>query len=185
MIVLCKKCEIEFDKDPSQIRRTNNNNFCSRSCAASYNNVGIAHNPPVVRLCKLCADEYTCSKQHRSRTLCKDCWDKLETKTDYYKQLTLGHYHEIASVKYKHPSWINSHVRIFARSWNKLLTKLPCQVCGYVPHIELCHIKPISDFSVDDTLGSINSPDNILVLCRNHHWEFDNGYLNIKSIPSR
>lgn len=33
----CVNCKIEFEKFPSQIKRTSNH-FCSNSCAASYNN---------------------------------------------------------------------------------------------------------------------------------------------------
>lgn len=37
MIVDCKNCNCSFNKRLSQINRTNNN-FCSKSCAAIYNN---------------------------------------------------------------------------------------------------------------------------------------------------
>lgn len=37
MIVKCKQCNKEFDKQPNQIKK-GSNNFCSRSCAAKYNN---------------------------------------------------------------------------------------------------------------------------------------------------
>lgn len=37
MIIKCTKCNKEFNKQPNQIRRVINN-FCSRSCANSYNN---------------------------------------------------------------------------------------------------------------------------------------------------
>lgn len=38
MLVHCKLCNKEFEKDNYAIKRTKNNNFCSRSCSASYNN---------------------------------------------------------------------------------------------------------------------------------------------------
>jgi predicted nucleic-acid-binding Zn-ribbon protein len=78
------------------------------------------------------------------------------------------------SVKGKHPSWINSHIRQFNRSWNRLKTKLPCNNCGYTKHVELAHIKAVSSFDKTTTLGEINSPDNVIQLCPNCHWEFDN-----------
>jgi hypothetical protein len=37
MIIECKQCNKRFDKQPSQIKE-GSNNFCSRSCAATYNN---------------------------------------------------------------------------------------------------------------------------------------------------
>ena len=91
--------------------------------------------------------------------------------------MTIGEYRKKNSVKGKHPSWIHSHVRQFNRSWNKHLTEKPCDVCGYDKHVELCHIIPVSSFPDDALLGEFNSDDNNRVLCRNHHWEFDNGLL--------
>ena len=46
-------------------------------------------------------------------------------------------------------------------------------------HVELCHIKPIHSFSETSTLGEINSENNVVQLCPNCHWEFDNGFLDI------
>jgi len=48
-----------------------------------------------------------------------------------------------------------------------------CQFCGYNKHIEVCHIKPIYKFSEDTLISVVNDPSNILVLCRNCHWEHD------------
>lgn len=45
--------------------------------------------------------------------------------------------------------------------------------------MEICHIKPISEFSDDTLIAIINHPDNIVILCPNCHWEFDNGLLKI------
>lgn len=60
-----------------------------------------------------------------------------------------------------------------------------CQRCSYSKHIELCHIKVIHTFDINSTLGEINSPDNLLILCPNCHWEFDNGLLPLSEIPKR
>jgi len=49
-----------------------------------------------------------------------------------------------------------------------------CEKCGYDKHVEACHIKPISSFSDDTPIDVINAPENILALCPNCHWEFDN-----------
>lgn len=101
------------------------------------------------------------------------------------KELSLGQYQQRSSVKGKDPSWKNVHIRTFCRSWNKPLTKHPCQKCGYTLHVELAHIKPVASFSVETKIGDINSPDNLVVLCPNCHWEFDNGYLPLNQIPKR
>jgi len=179
--VECLTCSKFFLKDSVELKK-HPRSFCSRSCAAKTNNLGIRRHPP--RTCKKCKEQYITTKEHRSLTFCKNC--KLNHfNSDIAKTLSLDDYRNRDSVKNKHPSWISSHVRLFNRSWNKPLIELPCQKCGYSLHTELCHIKPISKFDGNTTLGEINDPSNILVLCPNHHWEFDNGKLELKDIPSR
>lgn len=54
-----------------------------------------------------------------------------------------------------------------------------CCVCGYKLHVEVCHKKPVSSFSEDSLITEINNIDNLAGLCPNHHWEFDNGLLQL------
>ena len=50
-----------------------------------------------------------------------------------------------------------------------------CVICGYDKHIEIAHIKAVSEFSDDAFISEINDINNLVALCPNHHWEFDNG----------
>jgi hypothetical protein len=93
--------------------------------------------------------------------------------------MTLADYHKKLSVSGKHPSWKNSHIRNFNRSWNKHLLDKPCSNCGYSKHVELCHIRPVSDFPESAKLSEVNAELNNIVLCRNCHWEFDHGLLKM------
>lgn len=142
---------------------TDNPKFCSRSCAATFNNKAKG-----IRSCKICCNPV---KSYR-HDLCEQ--HHYEAKDLKFKSRTLAEYRNLASVKGKHPSWINSHVRRFARSWNKDLTEKPCEHCGYTLHVELAHIKAVSSFDESATLGEVNSKDNLKALCPNCHWEFDN-----------
>lgn len=54
-----------------------------------------------------------------------------------------------------------------------------CAICGYNLHIEIAHIKAVSEFSDDTLVSEINHPDNLIGLCPNHHWEYDNGILKL------
>ena len=40
--VICKTCNISFEKNPNQIKKTKNN-FCSKSCAGTYNSTHKTH----------------------------------------------------------------------------------------------------------------------------------------------
>ena len=50
-------------------------------------------------------------------------------------------------------------------------------MCGYDKHVECCHIKAVSDFPDTALLGEVNAPGNLVLLCRNCHWELDHGLL--------
>lgn len=54
-----------------------------------------------------------------------------------------------------------------------------CVICGYDKHYEVAHIMAVSDFADDTLISDINNPENLIALCPNHHWEFDNNLLNI------
>lgn len=60
-----------------------------------------------------------------------------------------------------------------------------CVICGYSKHIEICHIKNVSDFDVNVKINEINNINNLIALCRNHHWEFDNGLIHEEELRSR
>lgn len=176
MIVTCKTCSKSFSKPASQLLRSKSgNSFCSRSCSAAYNNVGLQRNPPRIRICRSCKTEYVTSYKNKSLMFCLSCGES--SKSDYWKNKTLAEYHSLPSVAGKHPSWRNAHLRGLCRSWNKELTLLPCYNCGYSKHVELAHIKSVSSFSLTTTVGEINSRSNVVQLCRNCHWEFDHGDL--------
>ena len=171
----CTQCNSDVEKLPSQMKKSKTGKFfCNQSCAATYNNQShIAKKRPYTG--KYCE---TCNKKIRKTSTKNKCTNCIQ---DCYKAMTLKETQERLSVKGKHSSWINSIVRLNNRSWNKDLTILPCKNCGYDKHVELCHIKAITSFPETSTLGEINHSDNIIQLCRNCHWEFDNGYLALSS----
>ena len=52
-----------------------------------------------------------------------------------------------------------------------------CAICGYSNHIEIAHIKAVSEFDDNTLISEIDNPNNLIGLCPNHNWEFDNGLL--------
>ncbi len=156
-------------------KETSNPKFCSRSCAAKVSNK-LYPKRKLTRTCTICG-EFTKSYRH---TKCEKHW--LEFKETRYKNRTIGEYRQMMSVKGKHPSWIHAHIRQFARSWLRHMIDLPCAHCGYEKHVELAHIKSVSSFPDDTLLSVVNSPDNVIQLCPNCHWEFDNLPRESKSV---
>lgn len=82
----------------------------------------------------------------------------------------------------KSKSWWNAAIGVRKRARKAFLDSGKprcCAVCGYSRHIEVAHIKPVSEFNDSTPIQEINKPSNLIALCPTHHWEFDNGYLKI------
>lgn len=140
------------------------NNFCSQSCNAKYNNARM----PKRKLKKCCRNCQTPIRANHS--FCDNCisngkhlpgGQKLESKT--IKQVLYLN----GSNKY---GVIRGHAKKVIKDRN-----YACQKCGYSLHVEACHIAEIHTFPLDTKLSEVNHPDNLLLLCCNCHWEMDNG----------
>lgn len=151
------------------LKDTTNPKFCSRSCSVSYNN---KKSPKRVRQRKCGKDGCNNFPKSHSHRCCEE--HSVETG-----DRNIGYYRNMLSTKDRHKSWLHAHVRGLCRSSHKALTKLPCLVCGYIKHVELCHIKPINSFPDDAKIKDVNSINNVVQLCRNCHWELDNGVLDL------
>ena len=142
------------------------NKFCNRSCANSFNNKIKPRKLLTWNKCKIC-DLPLNRKDHADRrTLCNNCnpnfcnWEKI----------TYG------ELKKKRNFQVNSRIRTLARcNYKKSGLPMKCLSCGYSKHVEICHIKGISKHDDDTPISKINDLKNLITLCRNHHWELDNG----------
>lgn len=165
--VNCKNCSKIFYKIPSQIYKSKNN-FCNRSCAATYNNKHSVRNygPKKVKFyyCRICSkelDRRVYCEEHRPSILLKTIAELENTNT---------------SPSNKHCN-IRSNARYIAKT-SGLLDK--CKVCSYSIHIVTCHIKGIASFGKNTTISVVNDISNLIGLCPNHHWEFDHNLLSDK-----
>ena len=62
------------------------------------------------------------------------------------------------------------------KTYNESSKPKYCYICGYSNHYDVVHIKSVSSFSDDSKLQDIN---NLIALCPNHHWEYDNSILEL------
>lgn len=65
--------------------------------------------------------------------------------------------------------------QVFAKSGKEY----KCAICGYDLHVEIAHIKAVSDFDDIAILKEINNINNLVALCPTHHWEYDAGLINL------
>lgn len=156
---------------------TNNAKFCSSSCSATHNNS--KREPKVsVKYCKSCEKPFSVKWDKRARLNCDQCVKArsyIKDKFDLNQQRTVGEFKNEHSNAHSRP-WTD-RIRGMARGQHSK-HKHPC-VCGYSLHVEVCHKEAITDFPDSSTVAEINHPDNIIFLCRNCHWEFDHGHLQL------
>lgn len=173
MIVKCKTCNKEFDKKESEIKRTKNN-FCSKSCAAILNN----KNPKrelLFKYCKKCHNKIERENYKNRKKLCLNCRPK--------RQIFDENTTKIKDFHSKRNYQINSQIRYYSRKkYFKQFPDCKCLICGYDKHIEICHIKAINSFDKNAFISEVNDISNLVSLCPNHHWEFDNNQISMKTI---
>lgn len=145
-------------------KQTTNPKFCCQSCSAKNTNV----RRPTRRTKKCRRCESLIEKRFQYCDACK------QHNRDYIKNKTL----EQIIIKKGHRCLAFVGVRDRAKNIARRLGWNSCACCGYSKYIEICHLKPISDFSLDAKVSDINSLSNIVPLCPNCHREFDNNLMD-------
>lgn len=100
-----------------------------------------------------------------------------KSKFYYLENLTKGKLFQITTNWQSARGCIQKHARFVFEQSNQLKK---CRMCSYDKHYEVCHIKGVSDFNEDSLIvEEINKIENLMALCPNHHWEFDNNLIDI------
>ena len=149
----CKSCS----KD------TNNPKYCSRSCSAIHTNKTYIKRKRTKK-CRLCDNLIVKNRVH-----CSDCLKR---------DRTLG---ELKNNGSKYRCAVNNCIRYHAKQKCRN-RKQVCASCGYDLHVEVCHIKPVSSFNDSSLESEINAKNNLILLCRNCHWEQEKGLLDISEL---
>lgn len=151
----CPCCQVEKSRDEFHIRKDKGYTYLKSYCksCSSKNNIKSQYD--------ICA----CGKKKTKKSeKCIDCHNKNQKQ--FITLADVKHYSKYGKQVIFQP------IRSRARSVIK--DRKCCERCGYDKHVEACHINPISSFPDDALIDDINSPDNLLALCPNCHWEFDN-----------
>jgi len=178
---ICKYCGkvIELEgKKPSQIRVKK---FCNNSCSAKYNNSNGSINKKKIRHCTICGTEIS----SRKAKYCKKCKPTVRMCRKQNPTLTILSERTKGELFQNSKSWQVARNRICKNAreiyWENKKDK-KCDICGYDKHTEVCHIKPVSSFDDETLISEINKVDNLIGLCPNCHWEFDNNLLTLEQI---
>lgn len=142
--------------------KTYNPKFCGMSCAASYNNKIVPKRSPQGK-CK------ECDVPISSQLL----YCNLHNRYKDISKVTIGEFRSKFGIA-SHPRLRDYSRRLYTNSGKPR----ECGICGYDKHYEVCHIKPLKDFPDEATVLEVNNLDNLIALCRNHHWEMDHDLLD-------
>ena len=158
----CTNCGEPVTRSNAELKKSKTGNvFCSRSCSAKTNNQKFPKRL-LEGTCKECGKSI-----HSNVSYCPLCFRNTLLESMTFKQ--------ISGYQYQKNSRIRGHAR--KKYLNSNLPKC-CVICNYAKHFDVCHINDISSFSDDSLVKEINHLNNLVALCKNHHWEFDHDCLD-------
>lgn len=167
----CLKCDaIIVIPDNKKVSQIKHKKFCTSSCAAKYNNVLY---PKKIKTIKVKIPRLKKPKIERVKII----KEKVSLKRTL-EGLNKGEFFKKASNWQSARSSIQRHAR---RTYNESDKPKQCKVCEYKLHYQVCHVKSVSSFPDEaDIVNEINHIENLMALCPNHHWEYDEGILIIQ-----
>ena len=162
-----KQPKLNECKNPSCDQYTKSPHFCSKSCAATVNGSKYPKRHKTIHLCPMCSKEISAKAQKCNRCV-------MVTSVAEYGEKRLG---EFSSTYARHRYQnIRRHAHRIAKIHD--LSK-KCAICDYDFHVDLCHKQAIGSFDQDTKIKIINDIDNLVYLCKNHHWELDHGHITL------
>lgn len=159
--IYCKNCNKPTCKE----------NFCNRSCCMKFYNKNKIKAISKTKDCNFCSAKFEVKRQKNGQFLrtkkCPDC------SVFIHHNMTKGDLFNSRKNWQSARSSIQKHARKIYAKYNKPLI---CCICNYDNHVEIAHVKSVSEFHNDSLISEINNIDNLIPLCPNHHWEYDNGF---------
>jgi hypothetical protein len=149
----CKSCNSIINiLDSERVSTVRKKVFCSSSCSATYNNR--------LRI-----------RKEKPKSIKKEKEDKIGLLTK----------DELFGIRGSYQSARSTICKIARRVYKASGNPMKCLVCGYEKHTDISHVDPVSEFSGDSKINEINHVTNLVALCPNHHWEFDNKLIDIRN----
>lgn len=183
IIVRCKTCGKEKEITLGEYNKNKNKNFfCNNSCSAIYNNnlrsekssIKWEHKNKGYNTCPECG-----GRKFYTSELCQKCSNK---KKRLVGEKTLGYY--IDGEKY-----LTTKCNDIRRDARKAIEEFNIEkVCAYCKNhefdeiLEVHHIKGILEHDSTTLIKEINSIDNLVWLCPNHHKMLEKGLITLDKI---
>lgn len=169
--IFCNYCKKTTLKKKSIVKKSKSNlRYCNRICLAQSKIKVKSMCKKQSKSCSICNTNI--SGKNKYCELCKS--QKIPSSYNCTKKEMFDKCKNWQSAR----TQIRKHAKLI---FNNYIKTNKCSICNYSKHIEICHIKPVKDFSDNCLLSQINNPNNLVALCPNHHWEFDNGFLILEA----
>lgn len=171
-------------RDNSTVSETRRKRYCNHSCATRYNNrIRNRVAVPKEAICTSCGTTVILKKASNGayiqRKYCDACAQIARNNARGLKTPNLLTKSQLFSSA-KHWQSARNQIRTLAQQvYIKSGKPLFCAICAYDKHIDICHIKPVSKFSDDTPITTVNALNNLIALCPNHHWEADHGFIKL------
>lgn len=167
----CKECGKVIEVlDNQRVADVRKKQFCSHSCAASYNNRGrIKHDEN--KICPRCG-----KPKHKDSEMCRSCWEELNG----IGNKILGYYTSGQKYLSSKCQEIRTNARRVLESSER---EKVCQYCHnheFDAILEVHHLKGILEFDEDTLIKEINNENNLVWLCPNHHIMLEKGLISLE-----
>jgi len=163
---VCENCNITYTASHFRQR------FCSKKCSNSK----VKRRTKKISYCFVegCNNEV----EYHFNKFCRSC---IDNKAHWARNSDTGKLlkdQTIAEATHKRAGGANAYdnMRFAARKSLKAIIDAGtgCTNCGWAHHVHVCHIKAIKDYSKETLVSEVNDPSNLVLLCPNCHWLFDN-----------
>lgn len=173
---ICLYCGKVIEVKPHQkIYDVKIKKFCSMTCRNKYCNPQRRQKTSKCKTCGKTYERYFVNGRWSLAKNCPDCQSMGYGNSISFMGKTKKDIYDTYSSKYSARNAIAQNAQVVYRNKNG---DNVCFLCGYEKHIETCHIKPVSDFDDLAFISEINTIHNLIALCPNCHWEFDNNALD-------
>lgn len=184
VVTNCKTCNTEITKRISEFNKSTNH-FCSQSCSATFSNTNRAK----YQKCEKTGILFSVLKELPKCMNCNKSFKKTRNTQICCSMMCTMEYHNKNTIAESICKRVDANrydsIRKSARNYSMKILPHYCANCKYDKHFEVCHIKPIKDFDLTNaTIYEINNKDNLIHLCPNCHWEFDNNQLTLEEIKA-
>lgn len=147
--LICPVCNKEFQRNRQQVK--SDKSYCSRKCAGTVSGGKAQRSKTSVastyKKCLSCGKEFKTHGGKDSKYCSRLCFNKHRSENGWGDN----------NPNYRHGTNRSTAISVAKRHFN-----MSCMICGFDIAVTIHHIKPISD-------GGKNNPDNLSVLCPNHH----------------